>query len=155
MSVRALLPASLLLFALSACAHTKPAAASTTMSCVTQPLTSTPSATPATTPAPTVTSKPDKLVWMLRSGESSAWTAVPATLHAFSTGRWECALGEVQTADAEPTRRLACTHASGATVQTRLVCRAANDASELELELDRSPALHLRCRPENESKQGS
>jgi hypothetical protein len=115
--------------------------------------------------------------WQLRSGEGSAWADAPLALHTFTVGRWECALGEVLSDDAlgaseldvRRTRRLACTHATGATVQTQLACTlhtvrappsaldagspaqtpASTDVSsaarELQLQLDATPPLHLRC----------
>jgi len=70
------------------------------------------------------------VTWSLRSGETTSWADASSELMAFSVGRWECALGEVQSDDAlgpteldlRRTRRLACTHATGATVQTQLQC---------------------------------
>ncbi|MET0286529.1 MAG: hypothetical protein ABW352_18750 [Polyangiales bacterium] len=77
----------------------------------------------------------------------------------FTLGKWECALGKVQMDDArEPahlrltrTRRLACTHASGTTVQTSLACEvitgAPASARNLPLSLDTAPSLTLGCTP--------
>jgi hypothetical protein len=130
--------------------------------------------------------------WQLRSGDGSPWTDAPPALHTFTVGRWECALSEVLSDDVlgadeldlRRTRRLACTHATGATVQTQLACtlhtarapvqapasdpgsraqapasdpgpRAQAPAStdvrsaarELQIQLDATPPLHVRCAP--------
>jgi hypothetical protein len=137
------------------------------------------SVAPASVPAP-----PPGLhdvSWQLRSGDGSPWTDAPPALHTFTVGRWECALSEVLSddmlgadeLDLRRTRRLACTHATGATVQTQLACtlhtaraqrqapvsgpgaRAQSAAStdvrsaarELQLQLDATPPLHVRCAP--------
>lgn len=98
------------------------------------------------------------LRWQLRVGRDETHD-LPEDLHAFTVGRWECALGKVQMDDErEPdrlrlkrTRRLACTHASGTTVQTSLSCElitgAPAFAHSLPLSLDTAPALTLACSP--------
>lgn len=139
----------------------------------TVPCTPVAGAEPAAPPAPlAVTPTPVPVVlldvaWQLRSGEAATWSEVPLALHAFSVGRWECALGEVLpddtlTAEAlalQRTRRLACTHATGATVQTQLTCAVHGErvpasrpvapppAGELQLQLDATPTVHVRCAP--------
>jgi hypothetical protein len=90
------------------------------------------------------------LVFQLRRGEQTSWTALPETLHAFSLGRWECALSAAtehgDRAAGQLVRRLACTHGSGRTVQSQLGCAAhAAEPAELELTLDLEPTLYLRC----------
>jgi hypothetical protein len=98
------------------------------------------------------------LRWQLTIGREPA-RAVPDELHAFTVGRWECALGKVQMDDAREatqlrltrTRRLACTHASGTTVQTSLACEvttgAASSARSLPLALDTAPGVTVACAP--------
>lgn len=159
MRVRGSLLGLLLVFVIS-CMHTVPC-------------TPVVGAEPAASPAPVaVTPPPTPVVlvdvgWQLRSGDAATWSEVPPALHAFSVGRWECALGEVlpdDTLSAETlallrTRRLACTHATGATVQTQLTCDVREDrvpssrpvappsARELQLQLDATPTVHVRCAP--------
>ncbi|HEY6881568.1 MAG TPA: hypothetical protein VI299_26260 [Polyangiales bacterium] len=79
-------------------------------------------------------------------------------LATFTAGRWECALGKTQVDDAREasqlrlrrSRKLACTHASGSTVQTALACEVMTGspmpaAQILPLQLDTAPALAVRC----------
>ena len=150
---------ALSLIAVSGCMH--PGPPPQTASCPP----SAPPAAPAlaTTPASTSTKAEPlptparELAWRLRVSDAAGWTQVPATLHTFSLPHWECALGEALR-DAPPpnrqgqatrTRKLACTHDSGITVQTRLDCPIEDTAPlpvrELELSLDTSPALHVAC----------
>jgi hypothetical protein len=106
------------------------------------------------------------LGWRLRVGEADA-TALPSELHAFAVGPWECALGAVHYDDTREadqlrllrSRKLACTHANGTTVQSALACElvtpigagtvhAASLATRvLPLALDTAPALALSCTP--------
>jgi hypothetical protein len=98
------------------------------------------------------------LRWDLTVGREPA-RSVSDELHAFTVGRWECALGKVQMDDSREatqlrltrTRRLACTHASGTTVQTSLACEvitgAAASARSLPLALDTAPPLTVDCTP--------
>jgi hypothetical protein len=103
------------------CAHAAPRAA--TVTAASPPVVA---AAPHPQPVPELYD----VSWSLRSGETTSWADAPSELHAFTVGRWECALGQVQSDDAlaetalevRRTRRLACTHASGATVQTQLGC---------------------------------
>lgn len=102
------------------------------------------------------------LTWWLQQGESEVAASVPDTLHAFTAGRWECALGPVGADDAlhegalrlQRSRRLACTHDSGATVQSELACaytRSAEGLPSVEaprgltLGLDSLPLLRVTC----------
>jgi hypothetical protein len=158
MSVERPLPGFLLIFSVG-CVHTAPCTT------VTAP-------EPSATPSPSAAAPPAPVVlldvaWQLRSGDGASWANVPLALYTFSAGRWECALGEVLpddtlTADALEllrTRRLACTHATGATVQTQLACAvhterapasrptATEHTRELQLQLDATPAVHVRCMP--------
>jgi hypothetical protein len=101
------------------------------------------------------------LRWKLRLSDKVEWSPVTAALHTFSLPRWECALGEVQTDDVRAegalqirrARRLACTHVTGVTVQTKLACQVDEastivpDARELELALDAVPAVRIGCEP--------
>ncbi|MDB4973836.1 MAG: hypothetical protein JWN48_2177 [Myxococcaceae bacterium] len=104
------------------------------------------------TAAPMPTPGPPRVVvldWKLRLESHGAWTTPPPSLHAFSVGRWECALGAVQLEASQQTRKLACTHASGATLQTKLSCQAERERPrELELSLDTAPPMQLRCEPQ-------
>jgi hypothetical protein len=161
MRVRGSLPGLLLSVSVTGCMHTVPC-------------TPVVGAVPAAAQAPSVAVAPPPtpvvlldVGWQLRSGEATAWSEVPLALHAFTVGRWECALGEVlpdDTLDADAlalqrTRRLACTHATGATVQTQLSCTVHGDrvpsskpiaptsARELQLQLDATPTVHVRCAP--------
>lgn len=90
---------------------------------------------------------------------------LPDHTQAFAVERWECALGPVQYDDVREaaslqlvrTRRLACTHASGATVQTALRCTLASSlqqpsrelppARALPLTLDTAAPVGLTCTP--------
>jgi hypothetical protein len=172
MRIRGPLP-SLLLVLCTGCVHTAPA---TTVASAEPPTSGPPREEPA---APAPVAALQDVTWQLRSGESASWSDAPLALHTFTMGRWECALGEVLTDDAlsaeavelRRTRRLACTHSTGATVQTQLGCTlvrsreragasthgerarandtsaAADAARELLLQLDASPAVHVRCAP--------
>jgi hypothetical protein len=101
------------------------------------------------------------VTWRLRLRTTEAWSTPPSALFSFSVGRWECALGEVQSDDERHdqqlrlsrARRLACTHSTGVTVQTQLRCAlqlaagATEQAGrELELTLDEQ-LLGLACAP--------
>ena len=112
--------------------------------------------------APAVVVPPPELydlTWKLKLSEKAAWAPVAATLHTFSLPRWECALGEVQSDDVRTdesaqvrrARRLACTHVTGITVQTKFDCQrdagTAPISRELELALDAVPAVHIACEP--------
>lgn len=96
--------------------------------------------------------------------EQDAWSAVPLDLHAFALGPWQCALGPQQASDVSTdatqtlsrSRRLACTHESGATVQTELHCALTlppasgsteSARRELPLVLSAAPPLRLACEP--------
>jgi hypothetical protein len=135
------------------CAHPRASAA--------QPAAATPS-TLASAPCPQLDRTLHDLVWQLSFGERGAIERAPEALHSFTVGRWECALGAVEARDAlsgdvltlERSRRVACTHASGATVQSELRCthrmpgpseltRAAS--RELILTLDTMPPVRLTC----------
>lgn len=147
MRLRALLAHGLL--ALSGCAaQPKPA----------------PCVLPAPEPVPTAPSEPRapfELAFRLRTG-SAADSVISSEPHAFSAGAWECALGPTQSADeAVPdgtqlrrARRVACTHASGATVESTLGCalrvpttadQAGEAQRELALGLSSAPAVVLGC----------
>lgn len=107
------------------------------------------------------------LAFSLRTegAEGAAWSSLPSELHAFPLGSWECALSALEHDDRfdaegariDRTRRLACTHKSGATVQSELRCRAslplgpqaASEARrELTLTLSTAPTLRLACEAE-------
>ncbi|HEX5655796.1 MAG TPA: hypothetical protein VFX59_01320 [Polyangiales bacterium] len=119
-----------------------------------------PSCPPVVVPAAPASPSPvlHDLRWQLAVGREPAH-AVPDDLHAFTVARWECALGKVQMDDAREasglrltrTRRLACTHASGSTIQTSLACEvitgAPASARSLPLALDTAPLLTLGCTP--------
>ena len=154
MSARRLVPA-LWLVALTGCAHPAPPPRSASCPPSPAPVVPTPVAAAPVTgalPAPV-----RELTWKLRISDRAEWTPVPTTLHTFSLPRWECALGEPQddgaTADSQAprwrTRRLACTHRSGITVQTRLDCPIEGAAlpagREIELSLDTLPPLRVAC----------
>jgi hypothetical protein len=136
---------------LAGCVHPAPPAPPPAVSCPEQPLVPPPSPANA---APVL----HDLRWQLTIGRD-ATLAVPDELHAFTVGRWECALGKVQMDDAREatqlrltrTRRLACTHASGTTVQTSLACEvitgSAASARSLPLALDTAPSLTVGCKP--------
>jgi hypothetical protein len=96
------------------------------------------------------------------ASRSGAWTALSNDLEPFALGPWECAVGPVQGNDSfeqgsariERVRRLACTHETGATVQTELRCdapqplaphAAAGLRRELSLTLSAAPSLRLAC----------
>jgi len=104
------------------------------------------------------------LTWKMQTGEHgpTAWSPVPDALHAFPVGPWECALGPQQAADSfrqergslQRERRLACTHKSGATVQTELRCAAELPLAEaavesvrreLALTLSTAPSVYIAC----------
>lgn len=159
MSVRGPLP-GLLLVSLTGCTHTVPCT-----------VTSAEPVAPAAASSAVVPPPPPVVLldvgWQLRSDDGATWSEAPPALHTFSSGRWECALGEVLPADSltddalelQRTRRLACTHATGATVQTQLTCSlreertrssrpvAPPEARELQLKLDATPEVHVRCAP--------
>jgi hypothetical protein len=93
-------------------------------------------------------------VWQLESAGSLR--ELPAEAHPFTAERWECALGPEQLDDSHEVprvvraRRLACTHASGATVQTALRCEFDPLGREppprtLPLTLDTAAPFTLRC----------
>lgn len=103
--------------------------------------------------------------WVLKTGNEDSEVIAPREVHAFSLGRWECALGEERRADVFEAprltiarqRRLVCTHASGITVQTELACgyeapsRAAQGAPSsagrhTELAFADAPVLTWSCR---------
>lgn len=111
------------------------------------------------------------VAWKLRHGEAGSWAETDAALQTFSLGRWECALSQEQRNDVlGPThlalrrhRRLACTHATGATVQTEVACAlhatlaggsdAAQDTERvLQIRLDTSPTLFVQCAPREVSR---
>lgn len=113
------------------------------------------------------------LVFSLRTegAEGAAWSSLPTELHAFPLGAWECALSALEYDDRfdaegariDRTRRLACTHKSGATVQSELRCRASlplapQEASEarreLTLTLSSAPTLRLACEAEAVDRLG-
>lgn len=127
-----------------------------------------PSSAAAPAPAPRRVEEPVRyeLVWRMQAGEQDqdTWAAVPPGLHAFALGPWECALGPQQTHDAPAgtaqqlsrSRRVACTHESGATVQTELRCALTLPVADGELErarrelpllLSAAPTLRLTCEP--------
>jgi hypothetical protein len=134
---------------LAGCMHAAPPAASPGPSC---PLVAT-SAAPASAAAVL-----HDVRWQLTIGRDDP-KPLPEELHAFRVGRWECALGKVQMDDTREasllrltrTRRLACTHASGTTVQTSMACEvitgAPASARSLPLTLDTAPTLTLGCSP--------
>jgi len=109
--------------------------------------------------------------WRLRLSQNADFQAIPAGLHAFSMGRWECALSAVSALDtvatgrmqAVRTRRLACTHATGITVQSALSCalslpRTPIDDDDttlgrtLSLSLSDAATLELVCLPAQASR---
>lgn len=104
--------------------------------------------------------------WRLRLAQHEEFRAVPPALYTFASGRWECALSPVSATDTLATgrlrmtrsRRLACTHPSGVTVQSTLGCtlslpRTPIDDDDptlsrtLPLTLSDGAALELVCLP--------
>lgn len=104
--------------------------------------------------------------WLVLTGESGAYASVPPTLHTFTLGRWECALGaEIGLDDyregmatTHRERRLVCTHPTGVVAQSQLACewhspspvRAGSPTQakrELHLTLSDAPSVSLSCEP--------
>jgi hypothetical protein len=104
--------------------------------------------------------------WMLLTGDSGALVEIPAGLHAFTLGKWECALGAEQSNDAladdrasvQRARKLVCTHATGITMMTEVGCAYAipsrpADGSprlarrETQVDLGDAPSVTLACEP--------
>jgi hypothetical protein len=104
--------------------------------------------------------------WMLLTGDSGALTEIPPTLHSFTLGKWECALGAEQSEDAladararvNRRRKAVCTHATGITMMTEVGCayaipsRPAEGAPRLarretQIDLGDAPGLTLACEP--------
>lgn len=105
--------------------------------------------------------------WLILTGESGAYASVPPTLHNFTLGRWECALGAERAQDelsdsvasVQRKRRLVCTHPTGVVAQTELSCgfrmpSALADGSpkqsrrEAQLTLSDAPSVSISCEPE-------
>lgn len=149
--------AALWLAALTGCLHRAPPPHNGSCPPAPPPVVPTPLAAPR---ADSLPSPAREVAWQLRISEAAPWSPVPETLHTFSLPRWECALGATQSDGATPnsqvlserTRRLACTHKSGITVQTRLDCPVQDTAQsarrEIELSLDTLPALRVACEAE-------
>jgi hypothetical protein len=106
------------------------------------------------------------LHWMLLTGDSGALVELPLGLHAFTLGKWECALGSERAQDAltngvarvSRSRKLVCTHATGLTMQTELSCNYAmpgpvqegaprKSRREVRVELADAPLVSLACEP--------
>jgi hypothetical protein len=116
--------------------------------------------------------RPHDLTFSVRTREDGPFDALPDELQSFSLGPWECALGPLGTHDVAPpaeprmvrTRRLACTHKTGATVQSELRCElpptlatevAASYRRELALMLSGAPDLAIACEPALVERLGS
>jgi hypothetical protein len=104
--------------------------------------------------------------WLLMAGDSGALSPLPADLHTFTLGRWECALSPEMSDDGlaggrltiDRRRRLVCTHGSGMTMQTELACgyelpspaamgSPARFTRSTKIALSEGPALTLSCEP--------
>ena len=104
--------------------------------------------------------------WFLLAGDSAAPVQVPPSLHPFTLGRWECALGAEKASDelrpeyarVARSRKLVCTHNTGLTMQTELSCgfrmpalpadgSPARARRETHVSLADAPALALACEP--------
>jgi hypothetical protein len=104
--------------------------------------------------------------WMVLAGESGVLTEVPPALHSFTLGRWECALSAEDANDqfvnghaqVARTRRIACTHATGLTMQSEVRCgyqipgpvsegSPRHARRESHIALADAPPLTLACEP--------
>jgi hypothetical protein len=154
----------------TACAHAPaPACPHPPQSAATQAVASTPPAFGFADPAAFQEAEPLALYnvrWMLLSGDSGALVEMARELHPFTLGRWECALSAESASDTfgagraevKRTRRVACTHPTGLTMQTELACGFAMPARpgdgspraarrEARIALGDAPSMTLACEP--------
>lgn len=156
MDLRAVFRAAMRAFAMAlsmmtGCVQALPAQPASTPSCPDPP------APPASTRSGSTAATLYDLRWQL-AVEPQPAHVLQDDLSTFTVGRWECALGKTQVDDAREanqlrlrrSRKLACTHVSGTTVQTALACEVmtgspAPAAHALPLQLDTAPPLLLSC----------
>lgn len=123
-------------------------------------------------PAASPEARPYELTFVMRMREAGGFDSLPEELQTFTLGPWECALGpltrrdELSALDAQLVRerRLACTHKTGATVQSELRCempaavataRAASYRREFALTLSGASDLVIACQPEPIERLGA